>query len=210
MPRKNVLSELDKQLLLNIPSDFPELSKYYLLSETDIALINQKRGNHNKLGFAFLLCYIRYPGIAFNENTVIPVETLEFISSQLKIKEFSEWKKYFSRETNRWEHIAELKKLFGFKSFTVELYHYYLQQLVPQTKQTDKGIDIAQALVSLLRKDSIIVPDIAVIERLCAETITVGSQEFYSDLIESLFETHKKYLDGLLRPEGRERAKVAV
>lgn len=33
MPRKNVLSELDKQLLLNIPSDFPELSKYYLLSE---------------------------------------------------------------------------------------------------------------------------------------------------------------------------------
>ncbi len=199
MPRKNVLSELDKQLLLNIPPDFLELSKNYLLSETDIALINQKRGNHNKLGFALLLCCIRYPGIAFNEDTIIPIEMLEFISSQLKIKEFFEWKKYFSRETTRWEHIAELKKLFGFKSFTVELYHYYLQQLIPQAKQTDRGMDIAQALVSLLRKDSIIVPDIAVIERLCSETITIGSQEFYSDLIESLLKTHKKYLDELLK-----------
>jgi TnpA family transposase len=128
MPRKNVLSELDKQLLLNIPSDFSELSKYYLLSEIDIALINQKRSTHNKLGFALLLCCIRYPGIAFNEDTIIPIETLEFLSSQLKIKEFSQWKKYFSRETTRLEHIAELKKLFGFKSFTVELYHYYLQR----------------------------------------------------------------------------------
>ena len=77
MPRKNVLSELDKQLLLNIPSDFSELSKYYLLSEIDIALINQKRGTYNKLGFAFLLCCIRYPGIAFNEDTIIPIEMLE-------------------------------------------------------------------------------------------------------------------------------------
>ena len=85
MPRKSVLSELDKQLLLNIPSDFPELSKYYLLSETDIALINQKRGHHNKLGFALLICCIRYPGIAFNKDTIIPIEALEFISSQLLI-----------------------------------------------------------------------------------------------------------------------------
>ena len=70
MPRKNVLSETEKQSLLIIPTELSELSKYYFLAETDISIINQKRGVHNKIGFAILLCCMRYPGIAFNTKTI--------------------------------------------------------------------------------------------------------------------------------------------
>ena len=79
MPRRSVLSELEKLNLLKIPIDLFEMSQYYLLSETDISIINQKRGVHNKLGFSLLLCLMRYPGSSFSNETVVPVQMLEFI-----------------------------------------------------------------------------------------------------------------------------------
>lgn len=48
-----------------------------------------------------------------------------------------------------------------------------LQELLPLTKQTDKGITIANEAIILLRKSAIVLPSLAVIERLCAEAITV-------------------------------------
>ena len=60
MPRRSVLSELEKQSLLVIPTEFSEVSKHYLLSETDFSIINQKRDNRNKLGFIRLLKFTKY------------------------------------------------------------------------------------------------------------------------------------------------------
>lgn len=46
MPRRSVLTELEKSILLKIPTELSEMSKYYLLSEKDISVIKQKRGHH--------------------------------------------------------------------------------------------------------------------------------------------------------------------
>ena len=50
-----------------------ELIRHYTFSEFDLASIRQRRGNHNRLGFAVQLCYLRYPGFALptqGENVV--------------------------------------------------------------------------------------------------------------------------------------------
>jgi hypothetical protein len=52
MPRKSVLSDKEKLELLRFPTELLELNKYYLLTETEISIIGQKRGSHNRLGFA--------------------------------------------------------------------------------------------------------------------------------------------------------------
>ena len=57
-------------MTLNVPTELSTLRKYYFLAETDISIINQKRGTHNKIGFAILLCCMRFPGIAFNAATI--------------------------------------------------------------------------------------------------------------------------------------------
>lgn len=44
MPRRRVLTEIEKRLLLVIPTDLAEMSKYYLLSEKDMSIIDQRRG----------------------------------------------------------------------------------------------------------------------------------------------------------------------
>lgn len=142
---------------------------------------------------------MQYPGISLTSETEVPIEVLEFLAKQLKIKVYTLWRNYFSRETTRWEHIAELKQLFGFKTFTIGLYNQYLQKLSLLAKQTDNGLKIAESLISQLRKDLIIIPELPVIERLCAESVTFGSQEFYKDLIIVLSEVHRTKLESLLK-----------
>ena len=109
MPRRRVLTEIEKQSLLVIPTDLAEMNKYYLLSEKDISIINQRRGLHNKIGFTLLLCCMRYPGISINEETNIPEETIKFISNQIDITDFENWRNYFTREQTRREHSVELQ-----------------------------------------------------------------------------------------------------
>lgn len=95
--------------------------------------------------------------------------------------------------------MVELHHLFGFKIFNNSHYELILQELLPLTKQTDKGIIITKEAIILLRKSAIVLPSLAVIERLCAEAITIGNQEFYNDLAKTLSETNKSRLDALLQ-----------
>ena len=199
MPRRRVLTEIEKRSLLVIPTDLAEMSKYYLLSEKDMSIIDQRRGLHNKIGFTLLLCCMRYPGISLNEETDIPEETIKFILNQIDITDFENWRNYFIREQTRREHLVELHHLFGFKIFNNSHYELMLQELLPLTKQTDKGITIANEAIILLRKSAIVLPSLAVIERLCAEAITVGNQEFYNDLTKTLSTTNRGRLDALLQ-----------
>lgn len=199
MPRRSVLSELEKQSLLSIPTELSEMSKYYLLSETDIYVINQRRGNHNKLGFALLLICMRYPGIAMSNDTFIAEELLKFIAAQLKIKDPENWRKYFNREQTRREHLNEVQELFGFTLFNSAAHQEVLNELIPITKQTDKGIVIAISMLNWLREHKIVAPTISVIEKTCAEAMTIGNQAFYTDLIATISDEHKQKLDNILK-----------
>lgn len=60
-----------------------DLARYFHLNDTDIALILQKRGEHNRLGFAVQLVTVRYLGI-FPIGGCTP-EPAEFIHYGLNV-----------------------------------------------------------------------------------------------------------------------------
>ena len=64
MPTRELLTPSQRVQLLDIPPDMSEqiLARYYTLSEDDLSLIKQRRRNHNRLGFAVQLAYLRFPG----------------------------------------------------------------------------------------------------------------------------------------------------
>ena len=64
MPRRSVLTPAERSGLLAFPNTDDEFVRYYTFSESDLAAIRQRRGKHNRLGFAVQLCYLRHPGFA--------------------------------------------------------------------------------------------------------------------------------------------------
>jgi TnpA family transposase len=63
MSRRSILSASECESLLALPDNYDELIRYYTFSDTDLSIIRQHRGSANRIGFAVLLCYMRYPGI---------------------------------------------------------------------------------------------------------------------------------------------------
>src|SRR5574344_2089014 len=86
MPRKSVLTPSQKVSLLSFPTSKIEFERYYTLSENDLFIIHQKREIHNRLGFALMLCCIRYPGISYDVDTVIEDNMMEFVKNNSLFK----------------------------------------------------------------------------------------------------------------------------
>ena len=121
---------------------------------------------------------------------------------QLKVPVES-WAAYGQRAETRREHLLELQSVFGFQPFTMRHYRPSVHSLDDLAWQTDKGIVLASALVEGLRRQSVLLPSLNVVERVCAEAITRANRRIYAALTDSLTSLHHQRLDDLLtRKEG--------
>jgi len=199
MPRRSILSATDRDSLLAMPDAEDELIRHYTFSESDLAVIRQHRGYANRLGFAVQLCYMRHPGVAFGADDIPFPPLLRLVAVQLKIAE-GFWEEYGRRDQTRREHLAELQSVFGFQTFGVGHYRAAAQGLDDLARQTDKGVVLAAALVQSLRSQSVLLPSVNVIERICAEAVTRANRRIFLSLTERLTEQHRRQLDALLGP----------
>ena len=199
MPRHQILSDLERKNIFEIPEDKDELIRLYTLSERDISLIMQySRGIENRLGFAVQLCYMRFPGIILPPTEPPSLLMLNFIGAQLNIDP-QVWNNYSQRAETRREHILSLQSILDVEVFTtVNHYELAVKSLSAIALQTDKGIVLARELTRQLRNKKILLPAIFTIETICAEAITQASRSIYQTLTESLSDEQKTRLDSLL------------
>ena len=172
MPRRSILSATERESLLALPDAKDELIRLYTFNDADLSRIRQHRGAANRLGFAVQLCYMRYPGIALTADAEPDAPLLRIVADQLKLPG-DIWNDYGQRAETRREHLLELQSAYGFQSFTT-LGHYRtaVHSLDDLAWQTDKGIVLARELADGLRRRSVLLPAVGVMERICAEAIT--------------------------------------
>ena len=197
MPRRSLLTPAERATLLAFPTTDDELIRHYTLSEADLSAIRQRRGNHNRLGFAVQLCYLRHPGFALPSEAEPPASLLNIVGSQLYI-EPDIWPQYAQRPETRREHLLELQAWLNLTPFAAADYRHFVQQLAELAKQTDRGIVLAEALIDLLRQQRIILPALDVIDRVCSEALTRGTRQVYEALTTPLTDHHRRALDALL------------
>lgn len=167
----NLLSPTQRTKLLQIPDDFPEreIVRYYSLSPEDLDIIAEHRRSHNRLGFTVQLAYLRYPGRAWNPEEPIPPTILTYLARQ--VDEPPEvLAEYATRDPTRREHMGELQRRFGFRSFSLRFYRQLSHWLMPIAMGTDEGMVLVEALIEELRTQRIIAPALSTLERLAWET----------------------------------------
>ena len=82
MPRRHILTERQRKVLFDLPTDEGALLRHYILDNDDIEHIRTRRHAHNKLGFALQLCAFRYPGRLLTAGEIIPLPVTEFLAAR--------------------------------------------------------------------------------------------------------------------------------
>jgi TnpA family transposase len=110
------LSETQIAELYDPPTDQRELVRHFTLSEADLAANRRCRGDHNRLGQALMLCYLRYPGRPLRAGERPPELLLAFVAEQLDVCHDS-IDSYIDAERNRQRQSVECQAWLGLRPF---------------------------------------------------------------------------------------------
>lgn len=198
MPRRTLLSESDRAKLLALPESHDDLIRQYAFTQTDLSLIEQRRGDSNRLGFAVQLCLLRYPGYALSPDLQVPDPIIQWIAQQVQVDP-RVWPIYAQRDNTRLEHLQELRSYLALSTFGYPEYRSLVLELTGLALQTDKGVLLAEQALALLRKHQVILPPLTVIDRICSAAVTRANRRIYASLTDPLSAEQRQRLDALLQ-----------
>jgi TnpA family transposase len=201
MALRELLSSSQREALEAVPLDRAGLIEHYVLSDQDLSLIRRRRGAQNRLGLAVQLALLRYPGRALLPGETPPAELLTFVARQLGLSAGA-WASYAERDETRREHLAELQLHYGLRSFGIGHYRSLSTWLMPAAMQTNRGVVLVRAGIGELRRRSVVVPRLVVLERLCAEVIVRSERQLFETLTTGLSDHQRHELDTLLKRRG--------
>ena len=197
MPRRELLTE-QQRLAFSLPAtDERAMVRYYTLSALDLALIDRRRGDHNRLGFAMLLCYLRFPGRVLQENEQPPPTLLRFVAEQLSLDPAT-FGDYAQRDPTRRAHLSGIQTYQGYRRFSRPLYREFAAWLLPTAFTTEKGPALVVILLDELRAQHVISPPLPVVERLCSEVRARAQRQLCRKLTEGLSDAQREALEKLL------------
>ena len=202
MALRSLLTAAERSQILAIPTRAEDIAARYTLSEADMSLIRQRRGDANRLGFAIQLGLLRHPGIALAEDTEVAPELVSWMASRLAVSPDA-WTDYGEREETRQEHGREIRAYLGMSTFGIADFRQLVEHVGNVAAQTDKGLLLVMSARDFLRTRRVALPGVSVIERACAQALTKANRNIYATLGSHLSVEHQKHLDGLLlrRPE---------
>jgi len=95
-----------------------QLARYFHLDESDLEFISNRRGDHNRLGFALQITSIRFLGCFVSDLNVVPVNVQHFVAEQLAIIDVEVLAEYANRETTIREHTALIRTHYGYREIS--------------------------------------------------------------------------------------------
>ena len=200
MPRRNIWSVRQRAALFDLPTDEAALLRHYTLSDDDIEQIRLRRGAHNRLGFALQLCAFRYPGRILAAGEAIPQSVLRFIAAQLGM-DVEDLDGYAIREETRWEHLAELRRIYGYKMFSGRSTRDLKVWLEDEAEPARSNEGLARRFVEECRRRQVILPGPSVLERLCADALVAAERRIETRIAAGLDDAMRRQLDCLLTEE---------
>ena len=151
MARRTVLTGRQRSALFSLPQHEADLLRHYTLSDEDLQHIEARRRPRNKLGFALQLCVLRYPGRLLAPGEFVPPTVVDFIGRQLDLDGY-DLADYAVRSETRHEHLAELRRLYGFRPFSGHAARELNDRLREEAPLARSNEDLARRFVDACRQ----------------------------------------------------------
>jgi len=194
--RRQQLSEAQIAELFDPPAEQRELVRHYTLSEADLAAIRRCRGDHNRLGYALMLCYLRHPGRALRAGERPPTAMLRFVAEQIDVSPDTT-DDSVSAERSRQRHSIECQDRLGLRPFGRRAAAELAGALLGPAIENDRLATLAELVMQACRERGIVVPSPAALERFCAELRHQARREVQRRLAHGLSADQRKRLDAL-------------
>ena len=172
--------------------------RHYTLSGPDLAVIRRCRGDHNRLGTALMLCYLRHPGRALRAGERPPPALLGFVADQIDVVPDA-FDGSAAAERSRQRHAVECQNRLGLRSFGRRAAAELTAALLAPAIENDRLLSLAELVVQLCRERRFVLPSPAALERLCGDLRHQARREAHRRLSHGLSGEHRKRLDELTR-----------
>jgi TnpA family transposase len=193
------LSQDERERLSHFPPDIAgdDLIVYFTLTPADVDEIGKQRGSHSRLGFALLLCALRYLGFLPLDLGRALAKAVNFVANQLEIDPEG-LESYASRAPTRREHLGSIMAHVGFRRAGSAEREALTQWLAERALEHDRPSSLLQLACERLYKQRLVRPAITTVERIVVEARQRAQRETHRILAAFLRKEDLQRLDELL------------
>ena len=175
-----------------------ELDRVFFLDDADRELVDRRRGEHNRLGFALQLTTARWLGAFLPDPTAVPETVLNYVAGQLEIGDPSCVGRYLERRPTRFDHAEEIKRACGLREFA-QARSQFEEWLWARAWMTGDGPRAIFAdAVGWLRERDVLLPGVTTLVRLVAKARADGDERLW-DTLAAIPTLHQaRVLDGVV------------
>jgi TnpA family transposase len=176
-----------------------QLERFFHFDDVDRARIADRRGDHNRLGFAVQLATVRFLGTFLAHPADVPPVVAKTIARELAV-DAGDLARYARREQTHREHAGEIQRVYGYRDFSdrsaqAELGVWLHARAWTTAERPSVLFDLATAR---LIDAKVLLPGASVLARLIAAARDQATERLYATLAGALTPGQRKRLRALL------------
>jgi hypothetical protein len=187
--------------------DQAQLDRYFHLDATDWDLVDVRRGEHNRLGFAVQLGTVRFLGTFLPDPADVPWSVAAHLAGQLGVADPGVLKQYAARDGTNRLHAGQIQQAYGYRDFTDpqvqhDLVHWVQARSRLATERPGVLFDLA---TGRLLEAKVLLPGPPVLARLVASVRDQAATRLWQTLADVADAAQRARLEGLLAVAAGER-----